>query len=90
MNSFRGQMKHTGVYCVYVRYTEVKLINIPQKAVLVPMSVRLSPEIAEKVRALAQSLSMEHVRVTEGAILRQIITDFFSSDSVRNVNGEVK
>ena len=54
------------------------------------MSVRLSPEIAEKVHALAQSLSMEHMRVTEGAILRQIITDFFSSESVQNVNGEAK
>lgn len=90
MNSFRSQMKHSSVYCAYVRYTEVKLINIPQKPVLVPMSVRLSPEIAEKVHALAQSLSMEHMRVTEGAILRQIITDFFSSESVQNVNGEAK
>lgn len=66
------------------------MIHIPQKAVLVPMSVRLSPETAEKVRALADSLSVGQVRITEGAVLRQIITDFFAVNSVRNVNEESK
>jgi predicted transcriptional regulator len=63
------------------------MIHIPQKPVLVPMSVRLSPETAEKVRSLAESLSVGGVRVTEAAVLRQIITDFFSTESVQNVNG---
>lgn len=66
------------------------MIQIPQKQTLIPMSVRLSPETAESVRALAERLSVGELRVTEGAVMRQIITDFFSSERVRNVNEETR
>jgi predicted DNA-binding protein len=66
------------------------MIQVPQKKNMVSVSVRLAPETLEKVCALAQSLSMEHATVTEGAVLRQIITDFFSSKDLQNVNSEDK
>jgi predicted transcriptional regulator len=66
------------------------MLNIPKKENMVSVSVRLSPEVVQHVRALAESLSMEHVSVTEGAVLRQIITDFFSRQGLLNVNSEGK
>lgn len=64
------------------------MLQVPQKQNLVSVSVRLAPDVLKRVRALAQSLSMEHVRVTEGAIMRQIITDFFSPDRIQADNSE--
>lgn len=66
------------------------MLKVPQKQNLVSVSVRLAPDVVERVRALAQSLSMEHVSITEGAVLRQIITDFFSREGLLNVNSEGK
>lgn len=66
------------------------MLNVPQKPNLVSVSVRLAPEIVEHVRELAINLSTQHTSVTEGAVLRQIITDFFSHDRIQNSNGEDK
>ena len=66
------------------------MLQVPQKQNLVSVSVRLAPDVVERVRALAESLSMQHVKVTEGAIMRQIITDFFSSDRIQIDNTEGK
>ena len=66
------------------------MLQVPQKQNLVSVSVRLAPEVLDRVCALAETLSMEHVKVTEGAVMRQIITDFFSSDRSQNSNSEDK
>lgn len=66
------------------------MIQVPQKAVKVSVSVRLEPDTIERVRVLAETLSVGHMKVTEGAVLRQIITDFFSPNRSQNANEETR
>lgn len=61
------------------------MLHIPESTKMVSMSVRVPPETAEAVRELAKDLSKGSTKVTDAAVLRQIIVDFFAQNRIRNV-----
>jgi hypothetical protein len=63
------------------------MLHIEKKHRLVQIGARIPKDTRKQLRDLADSLSTSETKVTEGEVVRQIITDFFSSDRTRNVNG---